>query len=440
MLVRPAVGNGGLRWRFPKGQGVASGGSLVQDAEGLAQEFAEGHFLQGQGDSPFHQGAQAEVRDVSERLGGRPAVAAFSMKPHGNFFRRQERRGHRGRMWGNVGYKGTGIWGGVCTAFISYEMTGMSAAPVSFEDFATAKVKEKGGTMLAATLQSLLFRNGITFPDRFQFYEALSRVPGIVVNKETAEVRYEEPVAAAPAAAAATKRHVLIDYSNMSSKPSPPGSEKPVPNVHRIAHRLECGTYHDALASDVLTRFVAGSVSSRGTIEDALSRDKIWLDFAEEDYTIQLTLRDLISVKDRPPKEAEICVDELLHNIMQKILLDSIVRGDGGGSNTLVLATGDGNRNAGAPTNFPDIVERMLRFGWNVEIWAWREATSGEYVRMHSTYPGQVRVIAWDDHAPLFEADAAAAAGGAGGGAAPSRRRTVRKRGNATRKRSTRRR
>jgi len=342
-------------------------------------------------------------------------------------------------MWGNVGYKGTGIWEGVCAAFISYEMTGMSAAPVSFDDFVTAKVKENGGTMLAATLRSLLHRTGIEFPDRFQFYEALSRVPGIVVNIDTAEVRYEEPAAAAPApaaAAAATKRHVLIDYSNMSSKPSPPGSKKLVPNVHRIAHRLECGTDHDELVSDVLTRFVAGSVSPRGTVEDALSRDKIWLDFAEEEYTIQLTPRDMISVKDRLPKEVEICVDELLHNIMQKILLDSIVRGDGGGSNTLVLATGDGNRNAGAPTNFPDIVERMLRFGWNVEIWAWREATSGEYVRMHSTYPGQVRVIAWDDHAPLFEAEGAAAA--AGGGAAPQRRRrTVRKRNC---KRSTRRR
>jgi hypothetical protein len=170
------------------------------------------------------------------------------------------------------------------------------------------------------------------------------------------------------------------------------------------------------------------------------------LDFAEEDYMIQLTLRDLIAVKDKLPMEKEIRVDELLHNILQKILLDSIVRGDGGGSNTLVLATGDGNRNAGAPTNFPDIVERMLRFGWNVEIWAWRDATSGEYVRMHREYPGQMRVIAWDDHAPLFEANgpaaAAVAAGGAGGaGAAPQRRRrTARKRNNATRKRSTRRR
>ena len=94
VLVRPAVGNGGLRRRHTKGQGVASGRALVQDAEGLAQEFSEGHFFQGQGDAPFGQGAQTEVRHVAEGLGGRPSVAAFSMKPHGDFFRCQERRGH----------------------------------------------------------------------------------------------------------------------------------------------------------------------------------------------------------------------------------------------------------------------------------------------------------------------------------------------------------
>ncbi len=75
MLVRPAGGEGHRR-RSSKGQSVVSGGSLVQNAEGLAQEFSEGNLCHGKGEAPHSQGFQTEVRNVAERLGGRPAVAA----------------------------------------------------------------------------------------------------------------------------------------------------------------------------------------------------------------------------------------------------------------------------------------------------------------------------------------------------------------------------
>jgi hypothetical protein len=42
---------------------------------------------------------------------------------------------------------------------------------------------------------------------------------------------------------------------------------------------------------------------------------------------------------------------------------------------TLVLLTGDGNSNNGA-SKFPDCVEKALRLGWKVEVWAWKKSTS----------------------------------------------------------------
>ena len=285
----------------------------------------------------------------------------------------------------------------------------------AFADYVTQIVRaEPDGAIPVGKLHALVLRKGgyAEIDTRRTLYDRLTGIPTIVVDEGSGLIRY------------VSKRHILIDYSNLSSKP-PPGSEQPVPDIRSIVHRLECGPDSEELLSKIPTRFVAGSISPRGTIESAKSRDPVWVAFNDTMYTIQLTLRDMVaSAATVREREKEFCVDELLHNVMQKILLDSIVnqrdRGEGPSVNTLVLATGDGNRNEGSFTNFPGIVERMLQYGWNVEMWAWRDATSGEYWRMRETYPGQIRIIAWEDHMLDFVGGASAAAGGAGGASAPS--------------------
>ncbi len=52
---------------------------------------------------------------------------------------------------------------------------------------------------------------------------------------------------------------------------------------------------------------------------------------------------------------------------------------------TLVLLTGDGNDNTGW-VSFIDTVERALREGWTVEVWAWRGSTSRQYMDFASEY------------------------------------------------------
>jgi len=290
---------------------------------------------------------------------------------------------------------------------------------------------------------------------------------------EAEEGEEEEEAEGEEAFVRGPKRHILIDFSNIRKKPiSGSKSETVVPNVDLIIERLECGVGNAKRLSPISTRFVAGSIPPRGTILDAMTNYP-WANFKRNKYTVQLTMKYAVKTIDSKGKPAiyhkERFVDELVHNVQQKILLDSMFAlrelGESIEDNTLVLASGDGNSNKEAITNFPAIVDRMLDVGWKVEIWAWFGAVSGKYIELQTKYPAQLRIIPFEDHSDLFEGgspaaggSAAAAAGGAGvgggGGAAAaaassgyypgkkrrrlSRRRTARKRGNVTRKHSTR--
>lgn len=48
---------------------------------------------------------------------------------------------------------------------------------------------------------------------------------------------------------------------------------------------------------------------------------------------------------------------------------------------TLVLVSGDGNRNNGGST-FPECCAYALQLGWAVEVWAWKHQTSSAFKRL----------------------------------------------------------
>eukprot|EP01043_Picozoa_sp_COSAG02_P045325 COSAG02_NODE_4132_length_5739_cov_4.062057_3_plen_202_part_00 len=48
---------------------------------------------------------------------------------------------------------------------------------------------------------------------------------------------------------------------------------------------------------------------------------------------------------------------------------------------TLVLVSGDGNRNNGGST-FPECCAYALQLGWAVEVWAWKNKTSSAFKRL----------------------------------------------------------
>ena len=60
--------------------------------------------------------------------------------------------------------------------------------------------------------------------------------------------------------------------------------------------------------------------------------------------------------------------------------------GGGGGRRaetpTLVLVSGDGNRNHDGGSTFPECCAYALQLGWSVEVWAWKAQTSTAFKRL----------------------------------------------------------
>ena len=76
--------------------------------------------------------------------------------------------------------------------------------------------------------------------------------------------------------------------------------------------------------------------------------------------------------------------------------------GGGGGpgpslSRTMVLLSGDGNKNYGKAT-FPVCLELALANGWQVEVWAWEFTCSCVYRELARKWPAQVSLRWLDPH------------------------------------------
>ena len=73
---------------------------------------------------------------------------------------------------------------------------------------------------------------------------------------------------------------------------------------------------------------------------------------------------------------------------------------DAGDGPTLVLVSGDGNRNDGG-SSFPECCAYALELGWRVEVWSWAEKTSSAFKRLRRRpeYASAMKLVRLDDFA-----------------------------------------
>jgi hypothetical protein len=86
-------------------------------------------------------------------------------------------------------------------------------------------------------------------------------------------------------------------------------------------------------------------------------------------------------------------IDELLHSQIQRVLLETSVRGEKPG--TLVLLTGDGNRNSHR-SSFPSCVVSALKFGWRIELYAWKMSLSSTMRGIAALSKGRMTITCLD--------------------------------------------
>jgi hypothetical protein len=86
-------------------------------------------------------------------------------------------------------------------------------------------------------------------------------------------------------------------------------------------------------------------------------------------------------------------IDELLHSQIQRALLETSVRGEKPG--TLVLLTGDGNRNSHR-SSFPSCVVSALKFGWRIELYAWKMSLSSTMRGIAALSKGRMTITCLD--------------------------------------------
>lgn len=111
-------------------------------------------------------------------------------------------------------------------------------------------------------------------------------------------------------------------------------------------------------------RVLAGS--STRSIADALIMETVWQLWRDNGYELHLQQRRVDDAEDH--------VDEMLQARIAHYLM-----GDFGGKKpTLVLLTGDGNKEKNT-TSFPRLASFAARTGWAVEVWSWKYSLSRVY-------------------------------------------------------------
>jgi hypothetical protein len=173
------------------------------------------------------------------------------------------------------------------------------------------------------------------------------------------------------------KVYVFLDFSNIYAgaenflRENPLGGhDKPVPVFSVDSLDLLLSRHRN-----VFKRYMATSdpgkrfASTRNEIESAKERG----------YEVRVLER---------VRGKEQGVDELLQKYMGEALLDH--EGDAG---IVVLATGDGNESDLNDGGFPVSVERYLKKGFKVELYAWEKSTSSRFFKLKERYPDQFRIV-----------------------------------------------
>ena len=195
--------------------------------------------------------------------------------------------------------------------------------------------------------------------------------------------------APAPAFEAEVRRHVVVDWSNISlaAQHRPDGSKdrKILVDPDKLAALLELGSSPLGQASPVAKPGLRAAAGSK---------------YAGITWTPQ-GLRQLekrgfdVLVEELGHMAGEAEVDSWLHRKALD-LVRAVAPTASPGADTLVLATGDGNGHDGV-TNFPMVVFEAARAGFRVEVWAWQHSFNFKLVR--GCFPkGQVKLCKLEDH------------------------------------------
>jgi hypothetical protein len=106
----------------------------------------------------------------------------------------------------------------------------------------------------------------------------------------------------------------------------------------------------------------------------------IWGHWEAAGYRVKICSRDVDT-------NAEDLVDTFLH----AQALNCVMSRDKepAGENTLVLCTGDGNRNEGY-SSFYDVARNTAERGWRVEVWSWSWALSSRFKALAREYPTRI--------------------------------------------------
>jgi len=204
-------------------------------------------------------------------------------------------------------------------------------------------------------------------------------------------------------------RHILIDQSNMyfSARTSDDIAND---KMHTKSLRLSVPGLSLLLEDNrnIATRYVAGTFDG--------SNYGIWSAWKKAGYTCSMIAIN----QDRREKD----VDSVLHATGLQIAFDH--KDKEPGSETLVIATGDGNYH-NLMTSFPRLVYAAASMGMRVEIWSWANSRSANFARiakyftdgrvtLHDLDPYFERVTYRSPH--LTKTVTATESGGAAGGAA----------------------
>ncbi|CAM4929548.1 unnamed protein product [Rotaria socialis] len=145
-------------------------------------------------------------------------------------------------------------------------------------------------------------------------------------------------------------------------------------NVKKLAKVLE----DDKLGTDIKSRTVGGSIQPKNA--------GVWKEWESCGYKC--------IVGERSESGLEVFMDNMLHALIHDALLGS---NDTRTKKVLVLVTGDGNANYGQ-TNFGNVIERVLKKAWSVELWSWENSLSSTFLRIQRFFPTQMTIKYLDPH------------------------------------------
>lgn len=98
------------------------------------------------------------------------------------------------------------------------------------------------------------------------------------------------------------------------------------------------------------------------------------------------------SIVGRVAGQTEQNVDELIHTAMMTDAAKTYIT-----PRKAVICTGDGNKNEGRPSNFPDTVTCLLQKGWLVELWSFEKSLNRMWLRFTDHYPEQFVIKYFDE-------------------------------------------